>query len=189
MRSRAQPVLCSSRRRRHFGVSMPLTACLRRTFSRTIELPASLRSDGIRDHPGMLFGFPSEQAVQLRPTANVRRSWSVLGPPEKRPDRLRVHPQRHVGPAIPPAGILTRKNAVMRGRYPRANAPKSAREPCDHGLSADDGVPTLASPTAEIAGCQGIFRVVKTGPLLVRFWSATKFFSRNFAVRIGRFWS
>jgi hypothetical protein len=25
-----------------------------------IELPASLRSDGVRDHPGMPFGFPSE---------------------------------------------------------------------------------------------------------------------------------
>ena len=27
----------------------------------TIELPASLRSDGVRDHPGMSFGFPSEE--------------------------------------------------------------------------------------------------------------------------------
>jgi hypothetical protein len=25
-------------------------------------LPASLRSDGVRDHPGMPFGFPSETA-------------------------------------------------------------------------------------------------------------------------------
>src|SRR5712671_6932338 len=30
--------------------------------SYTIELPASLRSDGVRVHPGMSFGFPSETA-------------------------------------------------------------------------------------------------------------------------------
>jgi hypothetical protein len=31
------------------------------TFPSTIEKPASLRSDGDRDHPGMPFGFLSEQ--------------------------------------------------------------------------------------------------------------------------------
>jgi hypothetical protein len=31
----------------------------------TIELPASLRSDGVRDHPGMAFGFPPEQAFSF----------------------------------------------------------------------------------------------------------------------------
>jgi len=30
-----------------------------------IELPASLRSDGVRDHPGMPFGFPPEQAFSF----------------------------------------------------------------------------------------------------------------------------
>jgi hypothetical protein len=33
--------------------------------SGTIELPASLRSDGVRDHPGMPFGFPSECAFSF----------------------------------------------------------------------------------------------------------------------------
>ena len=33
--------------------------------SYAIELPASLRSDGVRDHPGMPFGFPSEQAFSF----------------------------------------------------------------------------------------------------------------------------
>jgi hypothetical protein len=33
----------------------PNTSC-------TIEMPASLRSDGVRVHPGMPFGFPSESA-------------------------------------------------------------------------------------------------------------------------------
>ena len=32
------------------------------TAYRTIELPASLRFDGVRDHPGMPFGFPRERA-------------------------------------------------------------------------------------------------------------------------------
>jgi len=29
-------------------------------FYRTIDLPASLRSDGVQDYPGMPFGFPPE---------------------------------------------------------------------------------------------------------------------------------
>src|SRR5712692_8637925 len=33
-----------------FLLTKPNTSC-------TIELPASLRSDGVRDHPGMPFGF------------------------------------------------------------------------------------------------------------------------------------
>jgi hypothetical protein len=33
--------------------------------SLTIELPASLRSDGVRDHPGTPFGFPPEQAFSF----------------------------------------------------------------------------------------------------------------------------
>jgi hypothetical protein len=28
-------------------------------------VPASLRSDGVRDHPGMPFGFPSERAFSF----------------------------------------------------------------------------------------------------------------------------
>jgi hypothetical protein len=32
---------------------------------RTIELPAPLRSDGVRDHPGTPFDFPSEQAFSF----------------------------------------------------------------------------------------------------------------------------
>jgi hypothetical protein len=31
----------------------------------TIELPGSLRSDGVRDHPGMLLGFPSDSAFSF----------------------------------------------------------------------------------------------------------------------------
>ncbi|PYS21161.1 MAG: hypothetical protein DMG11_28435 [Acidobacteria bacterium] len=34
-------------------LTKPNTSC-------TIELPASLRSEGVRDHPGMPFGFPPE---------------------------------------------------------------------------------------------------------------------------------
>ena len=33
-----------------FSLTKPNTSC-------TIEMPASLRSDGVRDHPGMPFGF------------------------------------------------------------------------------------------------------------------------------------
>jgi hypothetical protein len=33
--------------------------------SGTIELPASLRSDGVRDHPGMPFGFLPELAFSF----------------------------------------------------------------------------------------------------------------------------
>jgi hypothetical protein len=36
-----------------------------RDSSRTIEKPASLRSDGVRDHPGMPFGFLPEQAFSF----------------------------------------------------------------------------------------------------------------------------
>ena len=35
------------------------------TFPSTIEKPASLRSDGDRDHPGIPFGFLSEQAFSF----------------------------------------------------------------------------------------------------------------------------
>ena len=38
---------CASDR---FLLTKPNTSC-------TIEMPASLRSDGVRDHPGMPFGF------------------------------------------------------------------------------------------------------------------------------------
>src|SRR6266567_3330977 len=37
----------------------------KQTLSSTIEKPASLRSDGVRDHPGMPFGFPPEQAFSF----------------------------------------------------------------------------------------------------------------------------
>jgi len=40
------------------------------TFPSTIEKPASLRSDGDRDHPGMPFGFLSEQQ-RLRPNPPI----------------------------------------------------------------------------------------------------------------------
>jgi hypothetical protein len=47
-------------------------------------LPASLRSDGVRDHPGMPFGFPSEQA------------FSFAGIPKRRhtPDSVHANGQR-----------------------------------------------------------------------------------------------
>ena len=38
-----------------FSLTKPNTSC-------KIEMPASLRSDGVRVHPGMPFGFPSESA-------------------------------------------------------------------------------------------------------------------------------
>jgi hypothetical protein len=38
-----------------FPLTKPNTSC-------TVELPASLRSDGVRDHPGMPFGFLLETA-------------------------------------------------------------------------------------------------------------------------------
>jgi hypothetical protein len=38
-----------------FSLTKPNTSC-------TIEMPASLRSEGVRVHPGMPFGFPSETA-------------------------------------------------------------------------------------------------------------------------------
>jgi len=39
-------------------MTKPNTSC-------TIESPASLRSDGARDYPGMPFGFPSELAFSF----------------------------------------------------------------------------------------------------------------------------
>ena len=39
-------------------MTKPNTSC-------TIELPASLRSDGVRVHPGMPFGFPPEYAFSF----------------------------------------------------------------------------------------------------------------------------
>jgi len=36
-------------------------------LSSTIEKPSSLRSDGVRDHPGMSFGFLQEQAFNFPP--------------------------------------------------------------------------------------------------------------------------
>ncbi|MBZ5634873.1 MAG: hypothetical protein LAO55_17260, partial [Acidobacteriia bacterium] len=38
-----------------FLLTKPNTSC-------TIEVPASLRSDGVRDHPGMPFGFIPDSA-------------------------------------------------------------------------------------------------------------------------------
>ena len=39
---------------------------LKRTISSsTLREPASLRSDGVRDHPGMPFGFPPEYAFSF----------------------------------------------------------------------------------------------------------------------------
>src|SRR5712671_7885536 len=43
---------CASDR---FLLTKPNTSC-------TIEMPASLRSDGVRDHPGMPFGFIPDSA-------------------------------------------------------------------------------------------------------------------------------
>jgi transposase len=37
----------------------------------TIELPAPRRSDGVRDRPGMPFGFPSEKAFRFAGIANL----------------------------------------------------------------------------------------------------------------------
>jgi hypothetical protein len=34
-------------------------------FTGRIDVPASLRSDGVRDHPGMPFGFPPELAFSF----------------------------------------------------------------------------------------------------------------------------
>ena len=40
---------------------------------RTIELPASPRSDGVRDHPGIPFGFPSERAFSFTGIPNLQQ--------------------------------------------------------------------------------------------------------------------
>ena len=47
-----------------FLLTKPNTSC-------TIEVPASLRSDGVRDHPGMPFGFPSESAFSFAGIPNI----------------------------------------------------------------------------------------------------------------------
>ncbi len=49
-----------------FLLTKPNTSC-------TIELPASLRSDGVRDHPGMPFGFPPEQAFSFAGMPTILR--------------------------------------------------------------------------------------------------------------------
>ena len=51
------------------------TATLRQVVDseRMIELPASLRSDDVRVHPGMSFGFPSETAFGFAVTSVVVR--------------------------------------------------------------------------------------------------------------------
>jgi hypothetical protein len=36
-------------------------------------MPASLRSDGVRDYPGMPFGFPSERAFSFAGIPNNNR--------------------------------------------------------------------------------------------------------------------
>ena len=48
-----------------FLLTKPNTSC-------TIEMPASLRSDGVRVHPGMPFGFPSESAFGF---AGILSDW------------------------------------------------------------------------------------------------------------------
>ena len=51
-----------------FLLTKPNTSC-------TIEMPASLRSDGVRVHPGMPFGFPPEYAFSFAgiPTFHPRK--------------------------------------------------------------------------------------------------------------------
>ena len=48
-----------------FLLTKPNTSC-------TIEMPASLRSDGVRDHPGMPFGFPPERAFSFTGIPTIR---------------------------------------------------------------------------------------------------------------------
>ena len=56
-----------------FSLTKPNTSC-------TIEVPASLRSEGVRVHPGMPFGFLSESAfgfarILIQLTGGPRRSF------------------------------------------------------------------------------------------------------------------
>ena len=42
-------------------------------FRSTIEKPASIRSDGVLDHPGMPFGFPPERAFSFTGIPKVQQ--------------------------------------------------------------------------------------------------------------------
>jgi hypothetical protein len=55
-----------------FLLTKPNTYC-------TIELPASLRSEGVRDHPGMPFGIISDLAFGFAGIPNSIRSDRELG--------------------------------------------------------------------------------------------------------------
>jgi hypothetical protein len=48
-------------------LTKPNTSC-------TIEMPASLRSDGVRDHPGMAFGFIPDSAFGF---AGIPTKWEA----------------------------------------------------------------------------------------------------------------
>jgi len=58
-----------------FLLTKPNTSC-------TIEKPASLRSDGVRDHPGMPFGFPSEQGFSFAGIPSFAGAGAVRPPPK-----------------------------------------------------------------------------------------------------------
>ena len=117
------------------------------------------------------------------------KTWCAFGALLVRPKSgLIVYEAVHngmFGPGHSAGWSPDRQKRAAEGWGP-ANGSKSARQPCDYGLSADDGVPTLASPTAEIAGFQDIFRAVKTGAVLVRFWCARNFSAEISGMRIGR---
>ena len=55
-----------------FLLTKPNTSC-------TIEMPASLRSDGVRVHPGMPFGFPPESAFGFAGILNQERDDMFCG--------------------------------------------------------------------------------------------------------------
>ena len=93
--SPASGVLPSLRSGR-FLLTKPNTSC-------TIEMPASLRSDGVRVHPGMLFGFPPEYAFSFagipklaggltfeNTTSQAKRACATLGLHGKLPDGHRL---------------------------------------------------------------------------------------------------
>src|SRR5882724_11930858 len=63
-----------------FLLTKPNTSC-------TIEVPASLRSDGVRVHPGMPFGFPSGISGRL---SKYRSLMAYLALPFELADRSSI---------------------------------------------------------------------------------------------------
>ena len=102
-----------------------------------IELPASLRSDGVRDHPGMPFGIPSEglfsfagiptqDADELGDGSNAHRGHAlIVGQAVRSALQSRCHhPVLSCGESgVVGCGVLLRR-AIAGARWPRWRSPQ-----------------------------------------------------------------